>query len=136
MEQAMAFLNELDPATGDRWSDRYGIVYRGRAKTFENVEPHLHYKKLNRTGAMLRANKVNVRGGNRVVSTNTSPYAQAQHEGSETRVGNKAYIKKGGAVRGIVLGKGNVARPWMYPSKRILWAYKTFVGRKMKSFGW
>lgn len=125
-----------DPQTGRAWSDRYGIAYGKKMKRVGNVEAHLSYKKLHRTGRLLRGLSARVEGNN-VILNNRVRYAQDHDEGIAN--GKKAVIKPPFVMNGahaVVTGGKITPRPFMKPSRKVLLAPKTLVGRKMKSFGW
>lgn len=134
-----AFLVSTDPATGKPWPDRHGIAYGKKLKKVGNIETFLSYKKLHRTGKLLKNLSVNVRIGN---STNISlnnrvRYAKDHQEGTNTSkrtVIKEPYIR--GGAHAVVTGGSIEARPFMTPSKKVLTAPYVLVVRKMRSLGW
>mgnify|MGYP007132875743 CR=1 FL=1 len=104
-----------------------------------NIEPYLSYKKLHRTGRLLRGIKAKhlvTENGAIINLFNNVPYAQDQELGLRTP---KAQIPKeslqGGATGGIT-GGDIEARPFMQPSEEVLNHAQRSVEDKMRSFGW
>lgn len=135
-----AFLTETNPETGARWADRYGVAFGKGFRESGNVERHLSYKKLHRTGRLLRGLKVkhiSTTSRSLIKLYNNVPYA-SEHE---TGVGNtggttvKPPYTRGG-VTGVHFGGNVVARPHMVPSKQVLRAPMRLLCEKMKEFGW
>lgn len=131
---------QSDPATNQRWKDRYGIAYGKGLKKVGNVESYLSYSKLHRTGKLLRNlyGKVESSGkGRDIILGNRVNYAEDHNEGSS---GSKTAKIKAPYVRGgantVVTGGRIVARPFMNPSRKVLMMPKTLLNRKIKSFGW
>ena len=129
---------ETDPATGVKWKDRHGIAYGKKLKHTGNIETYLSYKKLHRTGRLLKGLKVRRKQGRHVVIElyNTVSYASDHQNGATTkRARIKAPYVRSGAT-GVITGGNVVARPFMTPSKRILNAPKRLTEKKMRSLGW
>lgn len=134
-----AFLTETNPATGQKWRDRYGIVYGKRVRKIGNIEPYLSYGKLHRTGRLLKGLKVRrVINGNAVDIElyNKVPYAEEHETGKPTKrvTVKQPYVR--GDVQGAVTGGKIVARPHMQPSKQILRSPRRLVLNKMRELGW
>lgn len=131
---------EADPATGAAWKDRYGIAYGKGLKKIGNVEGHLSYSKLHRTGRLLKGlrKRVTISGMySNVILENRTPYASEHELGSS---GNRiAKIKppytRGGAST-VVTGKTITARPSMKPPKKILTMPYVLINRRMRKYGW
>lgn len=149
-ESQNAFLSEADPSTGKKWADRQGIValskrdsrYFGvRSFTKTNVEPFLRYKKLHRTGRLLRGLKTKSgQYGNKIaiILYNTVEYAQI-HDTGQGPVGRyRAVVNPPLAKSGtkVLLGVSPKRRPFMRPSKKILNLPATLVKKRMKKLGW
>lgn len=129
-----AFLTETSP-DGVRWADRHGKAFgRGFVRN-GNVEKYLTYKKLHRTGRLLRSLKKFARG-NVIGLTSSVPYAKEQNEGGGsggTRVKGK-YVQ--GGVSAVLLGGRIHARPFMTPSKRVLDLPYSLLVARIKKLGW
>ena len=131
-----AFLAERNPETGEQWSDRYGIAYGKGFKKVGNVESSFNYQKLHRTGRLLRSLKAKGVAG-RVVLSSSAPYARDHNEGSaggSSKVIKAPYVR--GGTKGIITGGTIVARPFMYPSKKVVKMPYTLLNKKMKLYGW
>jgi hypothetical protein len=101
-----------------------------------NVESFLSYKKLHRTGRLLRGLHVRSESG-RVILINSVNYAQDHNEGASgsKRVTVKPPYVRGGA-HAVAFGGRIVARPFMNPSRKIKNAPKTLVISQMNKLGW
>lgn len=130
-----AFLSETDPLTEKRWADRHGIAYGKKLKKTGNIEGHLTYSKLHRTGKLLRGLNVKVKG-NQIIIGNRVRYAQEHEEGGQSKKATiKAPYVRGGA-HAVVTGGNIHARPFMNPSKRVLKAPNLLIHKKIRSYGW
>lgn len=134
-----AFLTETDPSTGAKWKDRYGTAYGKGLRHTGNIEPYLSYKKLHRTGRLLRGLKVKrsaVGGGIAIELYNNVEYAEEHEMGKMTGVVTikPPYVHNG--AQSVLTGGQIHARPHMKPSKRVLYSPQSLVQSKMKSFGW
>lgn len=127
---------EADPSTGKKWADRHGLVYGKKFRKAGNIETHLSYSKLHRTGKLLRNTFSKVQG-NTIILGNRTNYAKDHNEGVSNS--KKAKIKppyvRGGASAAIMGGEIQ-ARPFMRPSKKILLMPPTLIRKKIRSFGW
>lgn len=131
-----------DPDTGADWADRHGVVSMRGGKYFSrgfvkkgNVESFLTYKKLHRTGRLLRSLKTFVRG-NQIVMSSSSSYAKVQNEGGSSapkRIKGK-YVRED--VNSVAFGGKIVARPFMTPSKQVRRLLITLVLKRMRKLGW
>ncbi len=131
--------------TGAKWADRYGMVSGeagGRSK-FTNVESALTYKKLQRTGRLLRGIRVKPFGsysgaGMRigVEMSNATPYASSHELGTPDapkRVSGKDVAP---GVKSVYFGGEVHQRRHMAPSMQVLGVPHKLLGAKMRSFGW
>ena len=130
-----AFLTGKDPSTGKEWADRYGKAFgRGFTKT-GNIEQYLNYKKLHRTGRLLRS--LSAKATSKIITlSSNSPYASEHELGGSSggaRVGG-TYVR--GDVSAVAMGGKIVARPFMRPSKQILRAPYRLLMDKMNRYGW
>ncbi len=130
-----AFLTETDPATGIKWADRHGIAFGKGLKKTGNIEQHLSYSKLHRTGKLLR-NLSAKAVGKEIILSNRVKYAEEHNEGgvSKTVTIRPPFVRAGASA--VVTGGDITARPFMNPSRKILMMPKTLVGRQMKAYGW
>jgi phage gpG-like protein len=130
-----AFLTSKDPSTGKGWADRFGRAFgKGFTKT-GNVEQYLNYKKLHRTGRLLRSLSAKATSKTVTLSSN-APYA-SEHELGGGSGGAKVsgnYVR--GDVSAVAMGGKVVARPFMRPSKQILRAPYMLLIDKMNQYGW
>jgi len=129
-------LAQADPATGQRWADRYGVAFGKGLKHHGNIEPYLSYNKLHRTGKLLRNVKVKVVDGN-VVASNRVKYAKDHNEGvsgSKRAAIKEPYIRSGARV--VFTGGNITARPFMNPSKKVLKMPATLLRKKLRLNGW
>lgn len=105
-----------------------------------NVERYLNYKKLHRTGRLLRGLKVKrvkVGTGVNIVLYNTVPYAQVHETGQGAPEKMKPVREPYAKTDTTVLLGGNIqARPFMKPSKMVRRAPARLLNAKMRSFGW
>ena len=145
-----AFLSETDPSTGKKWADRRGIVqrskghskyYKVRTHALENAESVLRYKKLHRTGRLLRGLKTTygMYGRNGIVALyNDVEYAEIQNTGQGPVGRYKATIRPPLSQKGtqVHLGVKPKARPFMRPSKYVLNSPARLLKQRMKSYGW
>ena len=104
-----------------------------------NVERYLSYKKLHRTGRLLRGLKVKRSGSGysrQITLYNDVPYASEHETGSVTPKATikSPYVHNG--AQGVVTGGDVEARPSMQPSAQVLKSPYKLLGAKMKSFGW
>lgn len=131
-----AFLAETDPKTGVKWADRHGIAFGKKLKKVGNVEQHLSYSKLHRTGKLLRGLSSKA-VGKEIILNNRVKYAKDHEEGATVSkvVKIKAPYTRGGAST-VITGGNITARPFMNPSRKILVMPKTLVTKKMRSLGW
>lgn len=99
-----------------------------------NIEPYLAYKKLHRSGKLLRSIKRKVKTGSRASITLYSnvSYARLQAEGGTSPVEFVPKNKITGAYAVKVGGK-IYPRPFMTPSKQVLQAPSKLVEKKIKS---
>lgn len=135
-ETQNAFLTETDPSTGSRWKDRHGKVYGKGFTKAGNVEPYLSYSKLHRTGRLLRSIK-GKHSPTQVKLYSNVPYAGAHDNGGvygKPKAITEPYVMNG--AKAVITGEQMVARPFMKPSKRVLRAPYTFVGARMRRYGW
>lgn len=130
-----AFLTGNDPSTGTAWADRQGKVFgKGFVKS-GNIEPYLSYKKLHRTGRLLRSLKTK-HNSNFVMLYSNAPYASEHELGQQS---GKAVIKDRfvtGGAKGVAVGGKLHARPFMKPSKQVLRAPYRLIVERMKRYGW
>lgn len=106
-----------------------GFSHRG------NIEPFLNYKKLHRTGRLLKSLSVKSTS-NAVILSSSAPYA-TEHEFGQHSSGvviKSPYVQGGAA--GVATGGKIHARPFMRPSKQVLKAPIKLIGEKLKQFGW
>lgn len=134
-----AFLTETDPSTGAAWKDRYGVAFSRGNVIKGNVESYLSYKKLHRTGRLLRSLKIKREAGKdgiKIVLYNTAPYASEQENGGYTTTTTVRGAYTRGGVSGVVLGGNVQARHFMRPSKQVLNAPRKLIEARMKKYGW
>lgn len=130
-----AFLFGKDPDTERNWADRHGKAFgKGFTKT-GNVERYLNYKKLHRTGKLLRSLKASARG-RQIVLSSSSPYAKIHNEGGhdKSKKVSGSYVR--GDVKAVAFGGNIVARPFMNPSKQVRRLLFTLVLKRMRKYGW
>lgn len=130
-----AFLFGKDPATKNSWADRHGKAFgKGFTKT-GNVESYLNYKKLRRTGKLLRSLKASVRD-RQIILSSSSPYAKIHNEGGhdKSKKVSGSYIR--GNAKAVAFGGNIVARPFMNPSKKVRRLLITLVLKRMRKYGW
>jgi hypothetical protein len=133
-------LVELDPETGKRWEDRHGVAFDKTRRKVGNIEHFFNYDKLQKTGRLLRGLNVKVTDvssfGSTVSLGNRVKYAKDHNEGTNNarEVTLKYPWTRGGAT--IKTGGSIHARPFMYPSKRVLRMPYVLIVRKMRTFGW
>jgi len=130
-----AFLSETNPATGVKWDDRHGLVYGKGFRKHGNIETHLAYKKLHRTGRLLKSLKARGTVDSITLSSNV-PYASIHEEGGNDGGRTIKGTHVGGGATGALLGGNIVARPFMKPSQKILRGPQRLIEEKMKEFGW
>lgn len=137
-----AFLKSKDPSTGADWADRHGHAFGKGFSKSGVVEPYLSYKKLQRTGKLLRSlkakSKFNSATGSAAIELSSGvPYASDHELGGGSGGGTlvKGRYVTGGAS-GVVLGGRVVARPFMKPSQEVLESPYRLLVSKMSSFGW
>lgn len=104
-----------------------------------NIESFLPYKKLQRTGRLLRGLKIKrsvANNSSRIVLYNNVHYASEHQIGgvSSSVTIKPPYVHNG--AEGVIMGGRIEARPYMTPSKHILKAPARLVGNKMRSYGW
>ena len=145
-----AFLSETDPSTGKKWPDRRGIVQRTkehgkyfnvRTHVLGSAEQYLRYKKLHRTGRLLRGLKstYGMYGRKGIVALyNNVEYAEVQDTGKGPIGRYKATVRPPLSQNGTVvhLGVKPKARPFMRPSKYVLNSPARLLKQRMKSYGW
>ena len=115
------------------------MVYDKGFRKTGNVEPYLGYKKLHRTGRLLRGLKVRRKqngDSTDIELYNKTPYASEHELGGQTKpVKIKEPYVQGGASA-VITGGDVEARPSMKPSKQVLRSPMKLVENKMRGFGW
>lgn len=129
-------MTETDPATGKKWPDRYGKAFGKGFTHTGNIEPYLSYRKLHRTGKLLRSLSTRVQYGSEIVLSAAAEYA-SEHElggASGGAVIKEPYVQ--GGARGVLVGGQIHARPFMRPSKQVLRAPASLIEDRMRQYGW
>ena len=100
-----------------------------------NIEPYLTYKKLHRTGRLLKS--LSVQSGIKTITLkSTAPYASSHElgEASDSKVLQSPYVT--GDVNSVKVGGNITARPFMKPSPQVLRSPRQLIETRIKRYGW